>query len=68
MNQKEALKKAVNESEMTITEICKRVGISTQTYRNFLKRDISMSVHTLEKFADVLGKEIVWIQSQENSK
>ena len=63
MTQKQQLIKAVSESNMSITEICQRVGITPQSYSNFTKRGTGVSVTHLEKFAEVLGKDIIWIES-----
>lgn len=63
MKQNQILEEAVKESGKSITQICKEVGITTQTYRNFVKKGLGLSVSHLEKFAEVLGKDIVWIES-----
>ncbi|MBK8853084.1 MAG: helix-turn-helix transcriptional regulator [Saprospiraceae bacterium] len=60
MTQSEILKKAVQESGMKIEHLCDKVGVRSQTYRNFIQSGKGLATHHLEKFAEVLGYDINW--------
>ena len=62
MKQKDQLIQAVRESGVKIAPLCRKVGVSVQTYKNFIKNDIGLSTKHLERFAEVLGYDINWIK------
>ena len=63
MTQRQQLEQAVKESGLTISEICEKSGVKRVNYYRFIKGETGINTNGLEKLAEALGKDIVWIDS-----
>lgn len=63
MKQSEQIDNIRRSKRMTIKALCKEVGVTQQTYQNFMDRP-KVTLETLEKFADALGKKLVLVDKE----
>ena len=55
----ESLKEAIEQSDMTVYQICKRAGISQIMVSRFLSGERDIRMTTADKLASVLGLKVV---------
>jgi len=54
----EQLRKAVDASELSRYEICKRIGLDQATMSRFMGGNSGLKMHTLDKLTELLGLEL----------
>jgi transcriptional regulator with XRE-family HTH domain len=54
----EALRRAIESSQLSRYQICKRTGVSESTLSRFMSGEASLKLTTVDQLAEVLGIEL----------